>query len=85
MPNTAKQTGNNSPSPKGLAEALTAWPQVRSILFVPRTEAEYERAVSILNAVMDAGGANETHPLADIVDVIGTLIAAYEKEAHPVF
>lgn len=42
------------------------------------TEREYDKAVSALNMLLDAGAANETHPLADLANTLGTLIGEYE-------
>lgn len=39
---------------------------------------DYEAAVENLNRLMDAGGANEAHPLAGVVDLLGSLIHSYE-------
>ncbi|MFZ6760829.1 hypothetical protein ACO0K9_26780 [Undibacterium sp. Ji50W] len=43
-----------------------------------RNETEYDRAVSILNALLDAGAAEEGHQLADLVDILGSIIGDYE-------
>ena len=43
-----------------------------------RTEQEYGQAVSALNDLMDAGVADENHPLADLLVLLGDLIGAYE-------
>lgn len=32
----------------------------------------------MLNLLLDAGAANEAHPLSDLVDTLGTLIGEYE-------
>lgn len=48
-----------------------------------RTAADYEAAVSALNALLDAGAANETHPLADLAATLGELIADYDAEHFP--
>ncbi|MDP9651687.1 hypothetical protein [Paraburkholderia caledonica] len=42
------------------------------------TAAEYGQAVMVLNALLDAGGADENHPLAARADAVGSLIAEYE-------
>ncbi len=42
---------------------------------------DYERAVAALNSLMDAGVANEKHPLADLLAILGDLIGNYEQ-AH---
>ena len=55
-------------------KALTSIVPLRTI----GTEAEYEQAISVLNQLLDAGAANENHPLADLVSTLGTLIGEYE-------
>jgi HTH-type transcriptional regulator/antitoxin HigA len=57
-----------------------AWPELASVLFVPRTEAEYDQLVALLDALIDRVGEDETHPLATLMDVIGALIERYEDE-----
>ena len=41
-------------------------------------ESDYKKAVTALNQLLDAGGADETHPLAGLVTTIGVLIGTYE-------
>lgn len=43
----------------------------------------YEAAVDHLNQLLDAGGANQTHPLAGLVEALGELIHTYEKRQAP--
>ncbi|OEZ64870.1 antitoxin HigA [Janthinobacterium sp. HH103] len=43
----------------------------------------YEQAVSVLHQLLDAGAADEKHPLAGLVDSIGRLIADYDQEHFP--
>lgn len=45
-------------------------------------EAGYTAAVDCLNQLLDAGGADESHPLAALVSLLGERIAAWEKESH---
>lgn len=52
-------------------------------LNVIRNEDEYELAIEKLNDLLDAGGANENHPLALVVHQLGEAIAAYEDIHHP--
>lgn len=47
-------------------------------------EQEYKKAVSALNQLLDAGAADEGHPLSGLVTTIGTLIGAYEDAHNPV-
>ncbi|MBC7502374.1 MAG: transcriptional regulator [Herminiimonas sp.] len=46
-----------------------------------RSEGEYDKAVATLNQLLDAGVANEGHPLADLVNTLGSLISDYD-DAH---
>jgi HTH-type transcriptional regulator/antitoxin HigA len=48
-----------------------------------RSEAEYHKAVSVLNRLLDAGGADEASPLADLIDTLGSFIADYEDVKNP--
>lgn len=43
-----------------------------------RSEADYDEAVRALNALLDAGGADENHPLADLVAALGKYIGDYD-------
>jgi len=55
------------------------WAAIGPVLRI-RTEADYDRAVSILNELIDEIGTDEQHPLYDFLDTLGTIIAAYEAE-----
>lgn len=44
------------------------------------TKREYDDAVNSLNKLLDEGGADEDHQLAPLVDTLGTLIEAYERD-----
>ncbi len=46
-------------------------------------KADYAAAIEHLNNLLDAGGANEAHPLAGLVEALGELIHAYEKRQAP--
>lgn len=46
-------------------------------------KAEYEAAVGHLNRLLDAGGANQSHPLAGLVELLGEVIHSYEKRQAP--
>jgi HTH-type transcriptional regulator / antitoxin HigA len=48
-----------------------------------RTEADHDAAVASLNALLDAGAANEAHPLADLAATLGELIGDYDAAHHP--
>ncbi|MEE9159582.1 MAG: helix-turn-helix domain-containing protein [Gammaproteobacteria bacterium] len=54
------------------------WPHVAPLLTPPRADDEYERLVQALDAILDAGGADENHELATLAERMGELVAAYE-------
>lgn len=45
-----------------------------------KTEFEHERAVTLLYALLDAGGADEGHRLAPLVSRLGDFIIDYESK-----
>ena len=49
-----------------------------------RTETDYNRAVTVLDEIVDEIGQQETHPLADLAETLGLFIEAYE-DAHVPF
>lgn len=49
-----------------------------------RSQADYERAVSVMNLLLDAGAADEHSPLAALVDTLGALIGDYDDRQLPV-
>ena len=55
------------------------WAAIGPVLSI-RTEADYDRAVSVLNELIDEIGTNEQHPLYGFLDTLGTIVAAYEAE-----
>ena len=69
-----------------VAEVQTAehvWPILAPVVFVPHAESEYQRLVTVLDALIDVVGENENHPLASLMEVIGVLIEKYEDEHVP--
>ena len=46
-------------------------------------KAGYAAAVEHLNRLLDAGGANQAHPLAGLVEALGELIQTYERRQAP--
>ena len=60
-------------------DAIVHWPHVAPLLQPARTEAEYEALVEALDAVLDAGGADESHPMARLADYLGDLVAEWES------
>lgn len=66
-----------------LKAAVTYWPRVAPVLEPARTKADYERLVLSLDYVLDAGGADEKHPLAMLAGYLGELISEYERAHSP--
>jgi HTH-type transcriptional regulator/antitoxin HigA len=64
-------------------EAHTDYRRIRQRipLGVLHTKTEYERAVTVLDAILDEIGEADTHPLADLAETLALSIEAYE-DAH---
>lgn len=60
---------------QALCELVPLKPIVRKV--------DYEAAVGHLNRLLDAGGANQAHPLASLGDLLGEVIHSYEKRQAP--
>jgi HTH-type transcriptional regulator/antitoxin HigA len=66
-----------------LQQTASTWSKLSDTLFVPRTEAEYNRLVAMLDQLIDEVGEDEAHPLASFMDIIGVLIEHYENVNVP--
>ena len=53
-------------------------------LFSIHNETEYARAIERLNALLDEVGTDESHPLYELLETLGTLIQAYEEKNHAI-
>ena len=60
-----------------------AWASLAGTVFVPHTEEEYRRLVSLLDGLIDKIGEDESHPLASLMEIVGVLIEKYEDEHVP--
>lgn len=59
----------------------TAWTALQKSLGglgVIRSERRFEKTVRLMNELIDIVGDDERHPLADLLEVVGDLIANYE-------
>lgn len=61
----------------------SAWEQLSSFLFVPRTEQEYDQLVEHLNLLIETTKGNPDHPLALLLSVVGIVMGHYEDEHYP--
>ena len=66
-----------------LETSLAHWPALSPAVFVPHTEAEYDRLVTLLDELVDEVGNDEAHPFSSLMEVIGLLIEKYEDEHVP--
>jgi HTH-type transcriptional regulator/antitoxin HigA len=64
--------------PAAIGAAWTSFAQSVGGGIPIRSQREYAHMVRLLNALLDVVGADERHPLAGLVDVLGDLVAAYE-------
>ncbi len=64
---------------------IRAWNALQTLVpvFTIRDEQQYDKAVSTLHWLLDVVKDDETHPLYDLVDTLGTLIHAYEENHYP--
>jgi len=63
--------------------AFRTWPELAGLIYVPHSEQEYQRLVTLLDSLIDEVGENESHPLASLMEIIGVLVERYEDENVP--
>ena len=63
-----------------IKEIAKVWPVVRDVFTVPHNDKEYKKLVSFLDSVIDEVGEDETHPLASLMETLGSLIESYESQ-----
>ena len=66
-----------------VSKTVDAWSFLADTVFVPHTDAEYQRLVTLLDGLIDEVGENESHPLASLMEIVGVLIEKYEDERVP--
>ena len=66
-----------------LEKIAQIWPGIQNIFSVPHDQGEYDRLVKILDGLIDEVGENESHPLASLVETLGSLIESYESQNIP--
>ena len=66
-----------------LTEVVKVWPKIKTILGVPHNQAEYKRLVMFLDHLLDEVGENESHPMASLVETLGSLVETYEEKKYP--
>ena len=68
-----------------LTETLKVWPTVSKVLSTLRTEAQYKKAVKLLDKLIDEVSEKGDPQIESLIDTLGTLIKDYEdrKVAEP--
>ncbi len=66
-----------------LDTALAHWSYIAPLLTPPSNQAEYRVLVESLDAILDAGGADQAHPLAGMAVLVGELVSAWERTHVP--
>lgn len=66
-----------------LEKIAKIWPGIQNIFSVPHNQKEYNRLVNILDGLIDEVGENESHPLASLMETLGSLIESYEAQNFP--
>lgn len=64
-------------------KAVNVWSSISEILYVPHTEEEYQKLVTLLDSLIDEVGEDEAHSLASLMEIIGVLTEKYENEHIP--
>jgi HTH-type transcriptional regulator/antitoxin HigA len=59
------------------------WPGIQNVFSVPHNQKDYNRLVNLLDGVIDEVGENESHPLASLMETLGSLIESYEVKNIP--
>jgi HTH-type transcriptional regulator/antitoxin HigA len=65
-----------------IREIQPHWTAVSPYLAI-HSEEDYKRAIEQLNQLVDEIGTNESHPMYEFLDTLGTLIHAYEEKHEP--
>ena len=58
---------------------MKTWPKVKGLISVPHTKRQYNKMVTYLDLLIDEIGDDQNHPLAGLMETLGTLIEAYEE------
>ena len=68
-----------------LQHLLPAWEQFRAATGISpiRDEGHYARMAKILESLLDEAGADESHPVMGLIDIVDDLIDDYESELRP--
>lgn len=66
-----------------VSKTTAAWSSLDGKIYVPHSEADYQRLVALLDSLIDEIGEDESHSLASLMEIVGVLIEKYEDEHVP--
>ncbi len=66
-----------------ISEISNRWQPLAPFLSIPHTDVEYDNLSAFLDQLIDDVGNDESHPLAALMDTVGTLIEAYDADHFP--
>lgn len=61
-------------------QAFDAMAHLRPI----QDEKSYDKMVNLMNALLDATGDDEDHPLSSLLELVSDLVSKYEQAHHPI-
>ena len=68
---------------KNLRHVEELWPEISCVFSVPHDPASYARIVAMVDDLIDETGGDENHPLAGLLDTLGSLVETYEDQNVP--
>lgn len=48
------------------------------------TDADYDRTIKMMNALLDVAGDDEDHPLSSLLELTSDLVSRYEQEHYSI-
>ena len=81
------QTARAQPrKPLDISALQASWQAFDSLAHLRpiHTEADYDRMVAMMNALLDVAGDDEDHPLSSLLELAADLVSRYEQEHHPI-
>ena len=66
-----------------IEEIAKIWPNIQNVFSIPHNEKDYNRLVQLLDGLIDEVGDDESHPLASLMETLGSLIESYEARNIP--
>jgi HTH-type transcriptional regulator / antitoxin HigA len=78
-----RQMSYTLPAPEAILEAWRPFKKVIGVTSI-RTEEDYNRAMSLINSLLDVIKGDEEHPLADVLNYLSDLVIPYEEEHYSI-